>query len=187
MTLALLRQETGPLHKALEEKLQLFQTVKSKEQYAGHLLRLHQWLSPLEQRLGPFASELLMDWPQREKRAWIEEDLAALDLELPPPALAPLPPCSSFSQCLGILYVLEGSSLGAQIISRHYAETLGLRPETGLRYFTGYGHGTGAMWRNFLAVLEENFSSHPDKTSELIDSACAAFQSYSRFIPRDHE
>jgi heme oxygenase len=83
--------------------------------------------------------------------------------------------------------VLEGSSLGAQVISRHYRETLGLSPDHGLRYFTGYGEETGSRWRSFLACLEENFTTRPESTNEIIESACAAFRSYSDFIPRKYE
>lgn len=183
MTLALLRRETGPLHKALEEKLQLFQKVKSMEDYVDHLSRLHQWLSPLEQTISGMAKGLVADWPRRQKCAWIEEDLAALGSQKPAPLAPALPPCDSSAQCLGILYVIEGSSLGAQIISRHYGEALGLSPARGLRYFTGYGPETGPMWRVFLDCLETEFARRPLAAGEVIESACATFRSYSDFIP----
>lgn len=187
MSLEQLRTETGPLHHQLEKRLRLFETVTTLDSYGNHLQRLHEWLIPLEERLAPLASELLVDWEHRRKSKWVKMDLVALGLVPPKRRSENLPACANPAQCMGILYVLEGSSLGAQIITRHYSRTLGLTPGTGLRYFHGYGEATGAMWTAFLKILNETFKNYPRWTEELIASACATFRSYSSCIPKSTE
>jgi heme oxygenase len=57
----------------------------------------------------------------------------------------------STAAALGSLYVMEGSTLGGQVISRALAEAPWL-PPGGLTYFNPYGDRTGAMWRSFKAA-----------------------------------
>jgi heme oxygenase len=54
----------------------------------------------------------------------------------------------------GVLYVIEGSTLGGQIIVRHLERNLGLTRESGARFFHGYGADTEAHWQEFCVWLE---------------------------------
>ena len=51
---------------------------------------------------------------------------------------------------VGMLYVIEGSTLGGQLISKHLTKNLGITPETGGRFFGGYGENTSVLWLDFL-------------------------------------
>ncbi len=58
-------------------------------------------------------------------------------------------------EALGALYVLEGSSLGRQVMLSKLAERLDIRPDWAGHFFSGYGKQTGAMWQAFVAALNE--------------------------------
>lgn len=185
MSLQRLRTETGPLHRDLENKLRLFETVATTDDYISHLKRLHHWLFHVESAMAPYADQLPVDWKSRCKAHLIKKDLEVLsETPIKREIDAAFSNCQNISAAWGILYVLEGSSLGGQIITRHYGKTLGLTPETGLSYFNGYGEKTGEMWTSFLKALTQYFAENPKCTDEIISSACSTFRSYSEFVPQ---
>jgi heme oxygenase len=71
---------------------------------------------------------------------------------------------------LGVMYVMEGSTLGGQYIARQVEEALGFVPGIGDAYFRGHGERTGEMWRAFRAVLAEV----PEEQSEHVIAAANA-------------
>jgi heme oxygenase len=182
LSLSALRLQTAENHARLEKSLDLFASVYTISQYTAHLVKLHSWLAPLEAALdnSPAVHALPLDWPNRRKLATLEKDLAYLGATRRPPL--PAPPCRSAAEALGALYVLEGSMLGGQVICRHYADLLGLSPERGLAYFSGYGALTGPRWRAFLNVLESTFTQQADLTPEIIASALRTFESVERAL-----
>lgn len=104
-------------------------------------------LAPLElalERAG--VAEWLPDWPRRARRVALAQDLAALGLEAPPFGTLSVP---SRDFGVGLIYVLEGSRLGARFLSRQVrAGGQGLP----LAYLA---HGEGEdLWRSFLAWLD---------------------------------
>ena len=54
----------------------------------------------------------------------------------------------------GAIYVIEGSTLGGEILAKHFTKVLGLSPEAGLRFFSAYGSETKAKWNEMLRQLE---------------------------------
>ncbi len=79
---------------------------------------------------------------------------------------------TEFSSYLGYLYVKQGSTLGGQVLSRRLGDTLGLSPERGLRFFSGFGETTRQNWLYFLRYLEE-------QESVVDEAAAVASASYS--------
>jgi heme oxygenase (biliverdin-IX-beta and delta-forming) len=60
---------------------------------------------------------------------------------------------ADFEPRFGCLYVLEGSALGGQIISKRVKQTLGVGSATGGAYFLGLGRQTASHWSDFLTAL----------------------------------
>lgn len=95
----------------------------------------------------------------RWKQPWLEEDLAhfgvdpdeAVNCPRQPVQVAPL---AGKSDLVGVLYAIEGSSLGGQVVSGQLAIHLGLAPDRGARFFSGYGADTEARWQEYLAFAE---------------------------------
>jgi heme oxygenase len=119
--------------------------------------------------------------PQR-KTPLLIADLDVLGARAPAqlPLCTELPELFSAAQVLGCLYVLEGATLGGQVISRHLRTTLGIGPETGGRLFHGYGEQTAAHFRAFSASLVAFGREHGQKDS-MVQSAIATFRAMRNF------
>ena len=79
----------------------------------------------------------VFNYAERRKFPWLMEDLSFLHetpLQLNP--TMNLPVINSLGRLVGALYVLEGSTLGGQLISRQLNQHLGLTLNTGARFFT---------------------------------------------------
>jgi heme oxygenase len=119
---------------------------------------------------------------QRADRA--ARDLAALGRS--PREIARLPLCLAAARlvrspeaAIGSLYVLEGSTLGGQIISRGLAGAPWL-PAEGLGYFDPYGVATGTMWRQFRIWAET--VSTTSGTPAIIAGAVATFDTLHAWL-----
>ena len=102
-----------------------------------------------------------------------------------PLALKPLPDLTDVVNGFGCLYVLEGSTLGSQFISRHVQKILGVTPEGGGRYFHGYGERTGEMWREFGAALTA-FAVERETQDRIVENAIATFRRLRGWFQRGH-
>jgi heme oxygenase len=72
---------------------------------------------------------------------------------------------------LGCMYVLEGSTLGSQILSRSFKERFGIADHNGGAFFYGYGELTVSMWRRFGTELEKWFQEHESSGDEVVAGA----------------
>ena len=112
--------------------------------------------------------------PARLRAHLILEDLQVPAARLPPcPAL---PPLASLPQLLGAMYVVEGSTLGGQVLARQLTKG-GL--DLG-RYFTGYGALTGPRWKAFGQLLTA--AATPTTRDEIVQSAIHTFQQLAAWL-----
>ncbi|TRZ98546.1 MAG: hypothetical protein D4R84_03495 [Rhodocyclaceae bacterium] len=102
------------------------------------------------------------DYVPRRKLGWLHQDL--IDSFHIDPEDAFWRPTREFqpiriedqADLVGALYVIEGATLGGQVISRHIqAGQLGVSAEHGGRFFHGYGEQTASRWNEFLSVAEQ--------------------------------
>jgi len=77
-------------------------------------------------------------------------------------------------QALGLLYVLEGSTLGGIVIGRHLASLPHLS-DVRIRAFSPYGHETGAMWAAFRQVTRDRVATGGNADA-IVRSARATFR-----------
>lgn len=181
MSLAELRARTGPLHERLDQRLQLFTNVQTREEYREHLFRFYRVLFFVERELARFPEweKMGVRWSERKKCALLQADLAALgapneSIESPSPPES-LPPLATFADSVGSLYVLEGSTLGAQFISRHFGAKLGITANSGMSFHVGYGAETAARWKEFCMAVERFFQESPKEKEQALSAACSAF------------
>lgn len=146
-----LREATRPAHERLEERLDMLSKLGSVEQRRTLAAAFHRLHAGMERELAPWLADLDgLDFDDRRRSLVLDADLAALGATAPAPTAAPRP--AGRAEALGLMYVLEGSSLGGKVI-RKYAERAGL-DMSGLGFLDPYGERTGQAWRSFLAVLE---------------------------------
>ena len=171
-----LRAETQPAHEALEQNefnralTAGTLTPAATEQFLG---KLYGFLLPYETQLRrhDFGPEWQLELRQRAHL--LREDLpGAASLPLCPT----LPPLGTRAQVLGALYVLEGSTLGGQVITRQLAKAgIGQR-----RYFAGHAERTGPLWQSFCQLLAAEATD--DNQAEIVQSAIQTFQALHAWI-----
>lgn len=149
-----LRQRTAETHVALENTplMRAFAADSLSIPVYGTYLAL-QWQlhAPLEALLTKW---LPADWAalRLRKSDWLFQDLQAIGMR-PAPSIAAAGGVDSWAEALGILYVLEGSTLGLQVVRKQVQAKHPVLQAAG-RFMLGYGAETGRHWRDFLLHLE---------------------------------
>jgi heme oxygenase len=143
------------LHRLTEASLTLADYLNVIQAYDFFYQRLESRIAqatPLIDDAFPYAS--------RAKTGWLATDLSQLGIvTLAQPPLAETEwdfgMINGIGQLAGVLYVIEGSTLGGQVIGRHLEKNLGLTHDSGARFFHGYGTDTEAYWQEFCFWLEK--------------------------------
>ncbi|EJL75008.1 biliverdin-producing heme oxygenase [Chryseobacterium populi] len=161
-----LKQNTAEFHDAAEKLFnaeKIFNKTFTLEDYkkiisTNYLMLLHSEDKIFNRLSGKFAEKLQLD--QRKKLALIEKDRESLSIENQT-ASHPLE-INNEHEALGMMYVIEGSTLGGNVIAKQLSKTEGF-DEVTFNFFGCYQENTGLMWKNFkevldAAVTEENYS-----------------------------
>lgn len=173
-----LKEKTEIAHHQLEKILiGKLKSISSINDYITILCGFHGYIKPLEQQIARnIDTVLLPDYSERRKSEALSADLEQLNSTLNTSFSSDLPAIDNKYEALGALYVLEGSTLGGQIISRMITQKLQLDENQGLSFFQSYGEQTAAMWERFKAVLDERI---PVEHSEAVVNA--AEQTFIKF------
>jgi heme oxygenase len=175
-----LKIATLAAHQQLEKQLVLqLRSMHSKEDYILILQWFYSYFAGLEKKIIHYiSSEQLPDMPQRRKSGNLLLDLTVLDGKIPTIATNNyLPEITNQHQAFGALYVMEGSTLGGQVICKMIEKKLGTN--TGQFFFQGYGDHTQTMWTLFKQVLD----GQPGQDL-IIKSADETFVKFSSWITR---
>jgi len=183
-----LRTETADLHIALEKRLPFFSDSLTIPAFLHLMQAYHGFYAPLEAALRESPERPAgFDLQPLYKTATLVADLRALGLS--DTAIAGLPQCrelpviDSPAACLGILYVLEGATLGGQVLRREIHARLGLDADNGAAFLDVYGADTGRRWRAFLTYL----CSRPLDAAEraaVVVAAQRTFHCFERWLER---
>jgi heme oxygenase len=181
-----LREATGALHHRVEAQLPLLDRGLTSARYREVLRAFFGFYVPLESTLETSApTALRLDAACRRKSWWLVEDL--LSLGDSPHAIGTLPFCSEMppmtnqADVLGVLYVVEGATLGGQFVLQSLRRSLGQNADQSVRFFTSYGTRVPDMWSSFLRILE---AAAYDEVQEqaIIASACRTFASFEQWL-----
>lgn len=184
-----LKTETASHHDAIENAKRFSRLGSedfSKPEYIQLLEKFYGYYRPLENafRQHPDMMDAL-HFEQRFKRPLLEQDLRYFghdDASLAKlPDCQDLPPTQSRAEAIGCIYVMEGSTHGAQFIARRLREQLKLDDGNGLRFYEGYGKDTHTQWKAFKTYMDKQF----DKDSEgnaIVSAASKTFESLHRWM-----
>ncbi len=185
-----LRAETRPQHESIEGAIRVSERAATLEGYKLLLARFYGYYAPIERCLdtpGVLYDTLnskITDFGRRRKLPWLDADLRALGMS--PAEIDALPECpytpaiDDWARVVGCLYVLEGSTLGGQMMAKHLVEALGVAPERGAAFYSRYGDEIGSMWQAFVKVLED--PELADRHDAVIDSARETFATMERWF-----
>jgi heme oxygenase len=142
-----LKQATAEHHERLERRVDIQARVGSRDAYRDLLERFYGFYRPLERRLEPFGL------PVEPKLPLLVADLAELGADPDElPLAARVPDVRSERDALGVLYVLEGATLGGAVIAKLARRELGVTAA----FFGAYGRDKARRWREFGAVVERH-------------------------------
>ncbi len=190
MILARLKAETKLYHDRLEHERytrRLTQDDLRIEEYILVLQKFFGFYAPLEERIGavPEWSMVELDFTARRKTPLLIRDLCCLGATDQTfqhmPICAHLPAIHSFSAALGCMYVLEGATLGGQLISRHMKATFALHPNNGCAFFNSYGPALGPMWKAFSAFLNA-YATTLAQQEAVLQAACATYTALEAWL-----
>ena len=179
-----LKQSTCIHHDRASNNIDILRVHLSIGEYRDILGKLWGFYKPLEALIANG-----IEWPlsmlkfeRRKKIPLLEHDLYVLGgAPSSLPICAKLPELADFSQVLGCLYVLEGATLGGQVISRHIKKRLGLDQTTGCSYFCSYGAETANMWNTFCHILTTHASSS-EIENQILQAAHSTFVTFNAWL-----
>ncbi|MBO9585004.1 MAG: biliverdin-producing heme oxygenase [Flavobacterium sp.] len=182
-----LKTQTSDSHKKLEElpvSMSIMSPDMKIEDYRYYLSLMHDVHNDTEGLIFPFFANAIEDLEQRRKKHLIENDLLFLNAPKMNSEKVFETQGISVPFALGILYVVEGSTLGGRFILKNVSKFPELSGVQGVSYFNGYGEKTGSFWKSFLNFLSEYEQEH-NCGDEIIEGAIFAFDSiYKHFEGR---
>ncbi|MGE9314828.1 biliverdin-producing heme oxygenase [Niabella sp. CJ426] len=167
----IIKSTTAPLHTRLEQDLFAAAIMDGSFTLADYnkVLRVnymvHQLLEPvIFDVLGERISQEV-ELTKRRKLHALEEDMEASGINLSQDRQLPVerPAFNSEAEALGALYVLEGATLGGQVIIKRLKKN-DLFATLPLAYYNVYADRTGVMWKQFL----EKINQYEDHSSALL-------------------
>lgn len=176
-----MRLETRPFHDGVEANnfnQALTAGTVTTAQTAHFLSRMYGFVQPYEAALHQHAEAFGPEWQleQRYRAPFILEDLARLGYPATPPLCQAMPPLDTHAQLLGAMYVLEGSTLGGQVIARQLAAA-GIEGRT---FFASRAERTGPLWKQFGQLLEAAAAS--EDADAVVASAILTFQTLAAWL-----
>lgn len=148
----------------------------TREAYRDHLTRLLAFYGPTEAALADVEGlrDVVPDLDERlVKTDWLRADLDRLGgvpNVLPAPA-----PAWDVAGAMGVLYVVEGSTLGGRIIARELERSIGVTPDAGGQFYASYGDDRGPRWTTFKGALDAFGTAHPEAVDAAVRAAADTF------------
>lgn len=174
-----LQEETKSLHDNIEQTFLLKKILQQEITLSDyHLLiqKFYGFIRPCEALIDSLPCSSVIKY--RKKKPWLEQDLLSLNRsnhqDTTLPMCIDLPVLSEYEQVLGYLYVMEGATLGGQIITKMLKMQLRITLDQGGRFFHGYGDKTKIMWNHFC--LDLCGINYIEQQNKIIHSASDTFK-----------
>ncbi len=160
-----LKRATDEAHTRVEEIVQGAGMFASREGFKRYLAATFEMRARYERLLDrDGAEQVWARWPSRRIAGLVAQDIADLG-GVAEAREANLQQALSPAELIGVLYVLEGSSLGARVLVKSVAD-IGLTARFGARHLFRQAGDRGA-WRSFLAMM----AAAPDAPCEATANA----------------
>jgi len=181
--LARVKSATRTQHERLEG-LMPFDERLTMSTYQDVLRRFLGLFEPLESALQKQPLPSALNFPTRMRQGSLINDL--LTVGVAADDIRSIPRCHDFNSlrnlpyAIGCMYVVEGSRLGGQHISRLVRERLGIG-ESGCEFFSSHGVEVGVMWRSFCDIVR-SLVIEPLDQNDFIEGATFSFSIFSLWM-----
>ncbi|MFD2920411.1 biliverdin-producing heme oxygenase [Terrimonas rubra] len=171
-----LKTATQSLHDRVEEKMnakKIFTPFYTVEDYKQLIWQNYLFFSHFEEAVfNSFSPPLrtALQLPLRKKLPYLVADLEVLGLTAS--GTASYTDTCSEATAMGILYVMEGSTLGGNVIKKRLT-SLPAFTDIYFNFFGCYQENTGPFWTQFKEVLDTRFTT--DQYEEVYRGAVKAY------------
>lgn len=175
-----LKARTAHQHQQTEDGVDLMSEDFSLTDYQNLLVKFYAFYQSFERKMKAAIEKTSVDlnYAERLNAPKLLNDLKNLGMSEAEisaiQTVADLPALDSNEKIFGALYVIEGSTLGGQYISRHLKEKFKLDETNGIAFFSGYGKETGKMWNAFREKITA-FALESENHEAIIKSANETF------------
>jgi heme oxygenase len=178
--LTALRAATHDAHKAVEQLTPFFRADFDRAAYLRWLDVMYGFYLRVDATVR--ASGFLVEsrWTYLERCRLIERDVALLAARAPvAPAdaralLAPLTALTQPAAVAGLLYVVEGSTLGGKVLLNVLARRAAVSADAGASFFAPHGESPHLRWADYVALLAR-MSVSPAWTQAAVHGAETTF------------
>ncbi len=171
-----LKENTQKQHQLLEDKFnsnRIFEKSYSVEDYKRLIGLNYQFLLNYEKSIHEALSDDLknkLDISSRLKLPIITKD--AENLGLHQNTTENTKEIASEAEALGMLYVIEGASLGGNVIKKQLQKNPDFS-NVEFNYFGMYGEQIGTFWKNFISTINTYFTE--EQNAEVLKGAERAY------------
>ena len=182
-----LRDATAPLHNQLNQQPMLAALLGKDFPLADYQQLLGTYYSlyhQLEAAIKRYLTQqpIEFDYQSRYKTSLLLNDLNYWHITPEPLSCQiALPELTNLGQLIGLLYVLEGSTLGANFIAQHLKLSYGYTRSTGSDFFSAYGEQNQSHWQSFITYIN-SFSDQTELATQAIVSACLGFACFNQAL-----
>lgn len=186
-----LRDETDHYHEQLNAHplmLTLMQPQSLLSHYHQVLCAYFKIYQLLENRILQFlnVTSCSLDCAQRMKLPWLKQDIQFFNLEVQLQGTMAeqaemLAKINTMGDLIGVVYILEGATLGGQFISRSLLKNHGLSAIEWARFFNGYGEASSRMWKSFIDFLPTLHLNQTESDAAIL-AACQTFQLFIQML-----
>lgn len=178
------REETKGAHDRLEAVAlsdRIMEGSLQPEEYKKLLLvhyLVHRELEGLLEKRGVREHFPELQFDERKKMPLLKKDveeLAIAEEKLALPAAGQLPRAEEPYGLLGCMYVMEGATLGGNVIVKSLRKNEHLSGIENFHYFGCYGGDTGRRWKSFLEVLKEK-GKEEEAQQQIVEAAKATYR-----------
>lgn len=180
-----LKLETAAEHAEIESATRIMAPELSLIEYRRYLESTFGFYKVAEERLCQAGVWEVLVLPAAER---LKLPLLVRDLELlgdtnwaEVETCRTPPPWPSLAEAVGGAYVLEGSTLGGRVISRHIRQRFG--DDVPRAFLECYGEKTGENWQSFRAALTR-FATSRETADRVVAGAQETFRAFTRWLKR---
>jgi heme oxygenase (biliverdin-IX-beta and delta-forming) len=182
-----LKTRTAHQHQATEATVDLMRDDYTLQDYRHLLVRFYSFYKPFEEKMSESLAKHSVEFNHNERLNTPKLVADLVNLGMPETEISQinlcddLPNLDSTERIFGSLYVIEGSTLGGQVISRHLKGKFDLDETKGAAFFSGYGKETGKMWNGYREAVT-NFAETTENRDEIIAGANETFEKIGKCL-----
>lgn len=179
----LLKEKTSSDHDRLEKQMYVNQIFARRLSFAQYCDLIHvnfTVISAIEENIFSALPENLqnrLEVEKRKKLPSLEKDVQALQLYKYVMHHPHKPKYSNAPEALGGMYVMEGATLGGNVIVRRLKEIPELKDQS-FHFYNVYGESVGDKWLDFKQVLDGTLA--PEDFEQCLGKANETFGFYHK-------